>query len=383
MRIAFLCSSLENGRDGVGDYVRLLASACESEGHSCRLVALNDRHLNGVDSAPEEGLDRLPPGIPMQLRAERLRRILREFEPDWVSWQLVPYGYDPKGILPREMALLVQAASGPRQHVMLHELWLGVDSGDTIANRLVGLLQRSRLVGFLEKVMPSRIHTSNAAFRGVLASCGWDAGILPLFGNISVVPATRSEAEHELRTLTDRGDGACRSWVGVLFGTLHPQWDVGSTLDWLLEISTFLRRKIELVSVGRSGAQANGILGRLGAEERIRFVAAGELPAERISRLLQAADFGIATHPWALIEKSGTTAALLEHGLPVAVPRDDWRPRIGRPLPGPVDPLLARTRDITPGRFPAWLRQRREPSGRLRDVCSQLCAELGAHSIHA
>lgn len=45
MKLLFLCTSLEPGRDGVGDYVRLLAEACIEAGHECRLLALNDEHL--------------------------------------------------------------------------------------------------------------------------------------------------------------------------------------------------------------------------------------------------------------------------------------------------------------------------------------------------
>ena len=49
----------------------------------------------------------------------------------------------------------------------------------------------------------------------------------------------------------------------------------------------------------------------------------GELATADISHLLGAADLGIASHPWALIGKSGAAAAMIEHGLPVLVPRDD------------------------------------------------------------
>src|ERR1043166_8574031 len=45
MRIAFLCSSADPGRDGVGDYTRMLASECVRKGHECCIVALHERHV--------------------------------------------------------------------------------------------------------------------------------------------------------------------------------------------------------------------------------------------------------------------------------------------------------------------------------------------------
>lgn len=49
----------------------------------------------------------------------------------------------------------------------------------------------------------------------------------------------------------------------------------------------------------------------------------GEQPAERISQALQVLDFGITASPLALVGKSGTVAAMLEHGLPVIASRND------------------------------------------------------------
>jgi hypothetical protein len=51
------------------------------------------------------------------------------------------------------------------------------------------------------------------------------------------------------------------------------------------------------------------------------FLDKGELPTVLISSYLQSADFGIATSPLSLIQKSGSVAAMLEHGLPVVVSR--------------------------------------------------------------
>jgi hypothetical protein len=53
--------------------------------------------------------------------------------------------------------------------------------------------------------------------------------------------------------------------------------------------------------------------------------ALGPLSDQAVSQVLQAADFGLATTPWLLREKSGSLAALREHGLPIVLTRNDWQ----------------------------------------------------------
>ena len=45
MRIVFLCGSLEQGRDGVGDYTRKLAGQLIRCGHNVVAVSLNDNYI--------------------------------------------------------------------------------------------------------------------------------------------------------------------------------------------------------------------------------------------------------------------------------------------------------------------------------------------------
>ena len=51
----------------------------------------------------------------------------------------------------------------------------------------------------------------------------------------------------------------------------------------------------------------------------------GEQPEIRISQLLNSVDFGIATSPYTLVT-SATIAAMVEHGVPVIVNREDGPP---------------------------------------------------------
>lgn len=377
MKIVLLCSSLAPGCDGVGDYARQLAAACAARGHACLLIALHDRHVTSAPPLQHSGNEvRFASSLSWARRTDMLETLLRGFDPDWVSWQLVPYGFDPKGILPLEFLNLIRVVRPWRSHVMLHEVWLGIARSDRLRPRLVGALQRRRLLAFLTQLRPAGLDTTNLAYQLALAHAGWPAGILPLFGNIPVVSIKVAVAREELSALIGPSLPQEPRCIGVIFGTIHPQWRPEATLHWLQTASRQSRRRIELLAVGRSGAHGARLLVEMArSQSEIPVIAAGPQSPEKISRLLHAADFGLATHPWALIEKSGTTASLLEHGLPVLVPRDDWRSRHGEASPT-GEPLLTRLRDLPSALFPAWLGNRRPPASRLPGIVTAFLTRL-------
>lgn len=380
MKLVFLCSSLAPGRDGVGDYVRQLAAACAKLGHVCLLVALHDRHLSASTALIQRADEvRFSAALPWPKREKMLHELLANFDPHWVSWQMVAYGFDPKGILPAGVFRLAAAARRWPNHVMLHELWLGLAQSDRLRPRLVGALQRRKLLLFLRRLRPASLHTTNPAYQLALAHHGWPAELLPLFGNMPVLSVKPYLARAELAELVGPLLPPEPRWIGTIFGTIHPQWNPEPTLAFLRAASVEGRRPVALVALGRAGAHGDRLLERLSrGNSGIRVFALGPQQPEKISRLIRASDFGIATHPWALIEKSGTTATLLEHGLPVLVPRDDWQPRHGSIDHAPRDPLLRRLGDLPAAEFPQWLGLRREPAALLPSLAHQFLAQLDA-----
>lgn len=377
MKIAFLCSSLAPGRNGVGDYARRLAAALAEEGHVCRLFALHERQPLVAEGDETLLFARQSWGD----RARRLAAALGDFAPDHVSWQLVPYGYHPKGLLPPGLALLADATRAWPRHVMLHELWIGLAAGERWSDRVVGGWQRRRLLAFLDRLQPAVVHTSNPAYQAALHGLGRNAAVLPLFGNIPIVEATEAAGAAALAAAAGAALPPAPRWVVVTFGTVHPQWPADATAAWLLAASLSSGREILLLALGRAGAHGEARFARLAQRyPGIRFAVAGAAPAATISHLLQAADFGLATHPWALIGKSGGTAAMCEHGLPVLVPRDDWRLPAGAEAGDPGEPLLARLAHVPPSGVGSWLRQRRAPASRLPAVTAQFVRELTGSS---
>jgi hypothetical protein len=208
------------------------------------------------------------------------------------------------------------------------------------------------------------VDTTNPAYRAVLVREGAAPGILPLCGNIPI---------EIMPPMPARGE-----WAAGIFGTIHPQFDVRACVSVLAAGAQASRRKLRVLGFGRVGAHGRRVLTELGqlGSRRYTVEILGERPPDEISRLLQSLDLGIATHPWALIGKSGAVAAMLDHGLPVMVARDDWQLRVG-PTPPPLgDPLVGRLADIPSELLAGWLGRRREPKSRLPALASAFLARL-------
>jgi len=113
-------------------------------------------------------------------------------------------------------------------------------------------------------------------------------------------------------------------YLAGIFGTVHPEWDPEVAVSAMLPLVQRCHKKLVLVFLGRSGltpADFERLKARL--KSRAEVLTAGEKLAADISKILQALDLGLATTPLQIIQKSGSVAAMREHGLPVLVIRDD------------------------------------------------------------
>lgn len=375
MRITFLCSSLEPGRDGVGDYTRLLAEECVRQGHECSLIALHDRHVSepieeavpvspspshvsvsasqdvSVSASPPISafqdvsvsafqnvspplpLLRLPSTMPWPERVQRATSFLKQFEPDWISLQFVPYGFNDKGLIWTLSRHLHQIIGNCRQHIMFHELWIGEAKQSPLRHRIIGVVQRWFILNMISKLKPALIHTHTPLYAAMLQEQGFPASILPLFGNIPVI---MSDAENTKWLWDELAAAGCpvthenrsRFWLIGFFGTLHPEWEPEPFFSILSAAAKAAGKCVCLLAIGRLGCGEEhwSAYAQRYARE-FSFISLGEQAAERISELLHAVDFGVATSPWQLISKSGTAAAMLDHGLSVIVNRDNFHSR--------------------------------------------------------
>lgn len=379
MRIVFLASTLAPGRSGVGDYIRCLVAELDRLGHPTLALGLADTEDALEDHAPVVRIDRRRPWPQRLLQA---RAAVAGFAPDWVSLQFVPYAWHPRGYAFGLADRLAPLFKRRRAHLMFHELWVGLNRGDRLVNRLHGIVQRRAVLALQRGLAPQVVHTQAPAYIATLAAEGIAARRLPLFGNVPPAPgdrhATRRQILAEHAPQLDAGRAVFAGW----FGTVHREWNGPEVVTRLDAATTTAGKQLVLLSLGRTGPGGAALLAALrqAPTAGVTVVEIGETSAAEASRLLGALDLALTANPMALVPKSGTVASCLEHGLPVLVSRDDWRPR-GAILVPPLDePQVHLSPPGTPIDLPALFALRRPPASRLPAVARQFVSDLTAAS---
>jgi glycosyltransferase involved in cell wall biosynthesis len=380
MRILFVSSCQEPGHDGVGDYIRLLAEACARLGHDCALLALQDPfvsqpgEISSRQGRGEVRCLRIPAAFAWGPRLEIAGQFRDHFRPDWISFHLVPYSFQKRGLLQGLSQNFRELVRDYSLHLMFHELWLGAGRPSPLRFYVTGFLQRRGIGTLLSRIRPRRITTSNPVYAAMLRRFRIEAEVLPLFGNIPISETGLDLALHQFLGELEITDAVRpRWWIGVFFGSLHAEWKPEPFLSLLIRAAQRGEKRVCLILIGRPGSEGKAIWEKLQAEygPQILFLNRGEQSTESISTLLQLADFGIAASPWQLIGKSGTVAAMLDHGLPVIVTRDDFQPFVRGDGPPSSDPLVHRCDDALEAKLVAGLAKRSARAG-VNDVAAQL-----------
>lgn len=379
MRIAFLCSSLAPGRNGVGDYTRFLSAELVRQGHACLALGLAD--TEGVLEA-DAPVVRLDARQPWATRLVQARVALAAFAPDWVSLQFVPYAWQPRGYAFGLADRLAPLFGKRRRHLMFHELWVGLNRHDRLINRLHGIIQRRAILALNREMKPDAIHAQAPVYVATLAAEGIAAKRLALFGNLPVAPGDR-EAERQ-RLLTEYAPQLDLAPENVLFGgwfgTVHPEWDGPELTARVSAASLAAGKHLVLLALGRTGAGGTTLIEALQRNPLpdCTLLVAGETAPANASRLLGALDFALTANPVALAPKSGTVAACLDHGLPVLVSRNNWQPRGAIAVPPSDEPGLVFSPAGAAIDLPALLALRQPPAPHLPAVAQQFIADLSA-----
>lgn len=386
MKIAFVTSAAEPGRDGMGDYTLSLAAALRSLGHSVLVIGLNDRWTSnsaGVangENADGVALERLASSLPLPERINRACGRLKEFGADWASFQMSCYAYHRKGLLfglNRHLPRL--AATCENWQVMFQELWIAFQTGAPLKQRLVGALQRLSIQGALRALHPKLLQTSTPLFQALLRTIGIEASALPLPGSIPV--NSDPGLDWFLPFLGEPGSPVTEEKRGGhlaagFFGAIWPGWEPEPFFSTVRAVAKKTGRKVTIFAAGRMGGAGEEIWNKMVPEYRdFRFQKLGELSFERVSQYLRNLDLGIAATPWLAIGKSSATAAMLDHGLPVMVTRNDCQPRQRLEIDPPADPLLILAEWDVSERFLAGL-PRREPRHTARDLAEKFVRSL-------
>jgi hypothetical protein len=328
---AFICGSLEDGKDGVGDYTRVLASRLNSQGHQTLLLSFNDRHISevfvGVQhvDAIEVNVLRIPESKSIAWRINRIKEELTRFQPDLISLQFVPFSYQRKGIPIQLASQLLQLGKEQSWHLMFHEVWVGHAEKIYAKKFWLGQMQKIAIKRLVTKLKPIFITTHAPYYRYLLDQINVSSQILPLFGNMPVSRADRNRSWEKIkRHLVNKDQNKERQHfqLGVIFGTI-PTMDELSKVGklWMQSLKNNDKDGI-LVLVGRQSSSVDVVRDLFSkAYPKIQVASLGPLCTKEISHILQECDFGISPVPFAILQKSGTIAAMLEHGLKVVVTR--------------------------------------------------------------
>ncbi len=328
MRVAFINSTFERGKDGPGDYTRTLAGELQRRGWECGLFSFADRISESYCYEIQDGIPthRYSKRLKWDDRIRLLRSSLQNFNPDVMSLGVVSYAMNSKGIVwgLAEKFSKLNTSKVP-WHLMYQEIWIGAHREASIKDRLVGWLQKYGLVRFHSALRPQWVNCWNKVHRECLNAAGIHSDVLPVMSAIPVgVPQTGDQfwkwIQENSKIKRPRRD----VWLIGFFGTLHPQWPSEPLFTKLHAIASSMGKEIVMTALGdlRSGKD---LWSELSLENRSRFVmiSRGELSSEEVSACIQELDFGIATTPWQILGKSSTAAAFLENGIPTIVNREE------------------------------------------------------------
>lgn len=337
--IILICSSLEPGHDGVGDYARRLAAALIKAGHNCAVLSLADRQVaqQQVGTQEADGVDvpvmRLASAIEIKQRFALAKIWVDELNPEWLSLQFVPFGYHPKGLKIGLSKLLLGFGNGRKWHMMFHELWVGIADEESQKLKWWGKAQRMLIKSLVKNLKPAIIHTQTGLYHTLLVKLGFKAAYLPLYGNIPVIGEGK---QGEIQK--DRIDF-------VIFGAIHDRAPIAAFAREAALYQHANQIPISLTIMGRGNSEQE----RWASEWQkagLTLHLNKELLPGRISEILSASTIGLSATALAVIEKSGSYAAMRDHGLPVISVSKPWTPSgVARP---PIPPGVT---EYIPGNF--------------------------------
>ncbi len=388
MKITFLTGSLEPGRTGVGDYTRLLASECIRLGHEVQMIALNDLFVptkwdGNLDDVP---CTRLPETLLWEDRWSRAKRMIDNFDPDWISLQFVPYAFHPKGLFKQFNKGISTLTAKRKVHIMFHEIWIGEYPGAPLKEKLVGGLQKGLVRKLLQALTPKLVHYTNAGAMTRIQKAGMQARHLPIFGNIRTTPSRDQDWLFDKLCEADRPVSRNSMqgfiWFGF-FGSIHDKWPARQILERLRMFTTAQNKRPGLLHAGIIGKHK-----RRWREIQHKYAgdwlfhSLGELSEEEVSQYLYSLDYGLTSTPWDLVGKSGTIAAMVEHGLPVIINVEGGTPDAPLVIQEEFKPLIIRADERLLQNLRRPLKQ--EPvSDNISRVAQQFLDQLARPRRHA
>ena len=281
MNVCLVMGAYHPGKCGISDYVKLLGDELQRKGHSFQRISIGS----------QDCFLKLAKNIP---------------DADLISLQFAPYSFSTKGLTRNALLEFAKAFSKRKTQVNFHEIWIGAYPRAPWKEKFHGWRQKREILKFLETIQPDLVHATNAAAVDRLKREGVNAEYLYLFGNIPYMPIPTADLKNNDKLHV------------AFFGTLYKSFPYSVLGKRLETISKTSKRPLLLTVIGRHReSKGLGRLNNLANARGFEVELTGELEPKAISHHFQKSDIGVSTTPYDVLGKSGATAAMLEHGLPV------------------------------------------------------------------
>jgi hypothetical protein len=321
MKILFICNSLAEGKDGVGDQTTRLAIECAANGISPILVGFSDRNITEIKSETIHGnipVYRFPADLALRTREAELKTLI-DANPDidWISVQFVSYGLNKRGIVRAEIPVFKRLLNGFKVQIMFHELWVAEEHSASLKLKVLGRVQKRYIVKFLKAINPVVINTSMPLYKKMLELAGFNVSVLPLFSNIirgeSKVEDFKDKVPDEI--YQHRNDYI----ICCIFGSIYyDSWDMDSLLSKLEAEHQKSGKKILVSSIGKIPYGKEFWENLPSKYKHLQFLTFGMQDENFISYwLTHFVDLGIVTTPAIITGKSSSLMAYIDHGIPV------------------------------------------------------------------
>ena len=289
MKACFISGPYKPGKCGISDYIRLLKQKLEILGNS----------VERIDFSPDRLFCNKDYTLP---------------KADFYSVQFAPYAFSCSGLSGRSLINLGESLANKLTHINFHEIWIGAYPNASWRERFNGWRQRKEILKFLGIANARSITCSNSAAKDRLTQAGIQAKHLYLFGNVPYAPSADISVSSNLRI--------------ALFGTPYEKFPYNLLAEKLTEISASFSKPVEIRIIGRQRVNEGlNQIRKISKEWNFSLSETGELSTQCISMELQNCDLGLCTTPYDVLGKSGATAAMLEHGLPVIAFDDGDTPK--------------------------------------------------------
>jgi hypothetical protein len=234
---------------------------------------------------------------------------------DLYSIQFAPYAYANNAMPKTILNFLAKELCNKNVHLNFHEIWVGAYPRANWKERGIGWLQKNLILDFINKCKPVWITSSNAAAIDRLKIADISARLLYLFGNIPY--SAISQATNTGQTLKI-----------AFFGTPYADFPYDKLRGFFSNLSNTSGKKLEIILIGLQREDGGSDhLYSLCKKNEFLIERTGELSTNLISEQLQQCSLGVSTTPYDVIGKSGATAAMFEHGLPVLAYDDGDTPQ--------------------------------------------------------